>query len=212
MIDLYTWATPNGRKVSIMLEETNLPYESIAVDIGKREQFDPAFLRISPNNKIPAIVDREAEVALMESGAILIYLAEKTGRFLPASGSARWETLEWLMLQMGGVGPMLGQAHHFNHFNKGKSEYACDRYVNEARRLYGVLDRRLADNEYLAGEYSIADIATWPWISRFEWQGIDWADYPQLLRWYRTIAARPAVQRGYDVPRATNPIPSPIDI
>jgi len=209
MIDLYTWTTPNGRKVSIMLEETGLPYNSIAINIGKGEQFAPEFLRISPNNKIPAIVDHDADITMMESGAILLYLAEKSGRFVPEDARARWQVLEWLMLQMGSVGPMLGQAHHFNHFNKDKSEYARQRYVNEAARIYGVLDRRLADLEYLAGDYSIADIATWPWISRYEWQGIDWSNYPSLKRWYKTIASRPAVQRGYDVPQVTKPIPIP---
>jgi GST-like protein len=209
MIDLYTWTTPNGRKVSIMLEELGLPYRAIAVDIGAGEQFDPAFLAISPNNKIPAIVDHDTGTAMMESGAILIYLADKAGRLMPAAGPAKWRTLEWLMMQMGSVGPMLGQAHHFHHFHPGESEYAEKRYVEEAKRIYAVLDRRLATSAHLAGEYSIADIATWPWISRYEWQGIDWADYPHLKRWYLKIAARPAVQRGYAVPRAVNPIPLP---
>ncbi len=210
MIDLYTWNTPNGRKVSIMLEETGLPYRTVPVDITKGEQHEPAFLEISPNNKIPAIVDREAELSLMESGAILMYLAEKAGRLEPGAGRARWQTLEWLMMQMGSVGPMLGQAHHFNRFNPDKSDYARERYVSEARRIYGVLDTRLANSEHLAGDdYSIADIATWPWISRYEWQGIDWADYPSLLRWYKAIAARPAVQRGYDVPATGATIPVP---
>jgi GST-like protein len=209
MIDLSTWSTPNGRKASIMLEETGLPYRAIPIDIGAGAQFDPAFLKISPNNKIPAIVDKDAGLSLMESGAILIYLAEKAGRFLATDAPTRWKTLEWLMLQMGGVGPMLGQAHHFNHFNKDKSDYARERYVAEAARLYGVLDTRLGHVDYLAGDYSIADIATWPWISRYEWQGVDWSRYPNLKRWYTTIAARPAVQRGYDVPRVTNPIPIP---
>jgi len=209
MIDLYTWTTPNGRKVSIMLEETGLPYETTAIDIGKGDQFEPGFLRISPNNKIPAIVDRDADLALMESGAILLYLADKAGSFMPGSGRAHWQTMQWLMLQVGGVGPMLGQAHHFNHFNPDKSKYARERYVNEAARLYGVLDKRLCNEEYLAGEYSVADIATWPWIARYEWQGIQWSRYPNLKRWYKTIAARPAVRRGYDVPHATAPIPMP---
>ena len=197
-IDLYTWSTPNGRKVSIMLEETGLPYRATAIDIGKGEQFAPDFLAISPNNKIPAIVDRDTGLSLMESGAILMYLAEKAGMLLPAQPPARWKTLEWLMLQMGGVGPMLGQAHHFNHFNKDKSDYARERYVNEAARLYGVLDGRLADREYLADEYSIADIATWPWISRYEWQGISLDEFPNVKRWFETIYARPAVKRGMD--------------
>jgi GST-like protein len=209
MIDLYTWTTPNGRKVSIMLEETGLPYATTAIDIGKGDQFEPSFLRISPNNKIPAIVDRDADLALMESGAILLYLADKAGSLMPGPGRAHWQTMQWLMLQVGGVGPMLGQAHHFNHFNPDKSEYARERYVNEAARLYGVLDKQLGKEEYLAGDYSVADIATWPWIARYEWQGIRWSRYPNLKRWYKTIAARPAVRRGYDVPHATAPIPMP---
>ena len=206
MIDLYTWPTPNGRKVSIALEEFGLDYRAHPVNILKNEQFDPEFLKISPNNKIPAIIDRASNRAMMESGAILLYLAETHGRF---QGDDKWETLEWLMLQMGGVGPMLGQAHHFLRFNPGKAPYAEQRYATEAKRLYAVLDARLADHEYLSGTYSIADMATWPWISRYEWQGIDWADYPNLKRWYLAIADRPAVQRGYDVPMQVNPIPRP---
>ncbi len=208
MIDLYTWTTPNGRKVSIMLEELGLPYRAIAVDINAREQFAPEFLAISPNNKIPAIVDHDAGLSLMESGAILLYLADKAGR-LAAGGKNGWQVLEWLMLQMGSVGPMLGQAHHFLKFNRGKSEYAERRYGDEARRLYGVLDRRLAEAEYLAGEYSIADIATWPWIARHEWQDIDLNRYPHVRRWYLAIATRPAVERGYHVPKRVAPIPLP---
>ena len=206
MIDLYTWATPNGRKISIALEEMGLEYRVHPVNIGADEQFAPDFLRISPNNKIPAIVDRDGGRSLMESGAILLYLSEKTGRL---RGPDPWVTLEWLMLQMGGVGPMLGQAHHFLRFNAGKAAYAEARYGAEARRLYGVLDRRLADRAWLADEYSIADIATWPWISRFEWQGIDFGEFLNLKRWYVEMAARPAVQRGYDVPAAGNTIPLP---
>lgn len=206
MIDLFTWPTPNGRKVSIALEEFGLDYRVHPVNILKDEQFDPEFLRISPNNKIPAIIDRAANRAMMESGAILLYLAETHDRF---QGDDRWQTLEWLMLQMGGVGPMLGQAHHFLRFNAGKAPYAEQRYAAEAKRLYAVLDQRLADRDYVSGTYSIADMATWPWISRYEWQGIDWADYPNLKRWYLTIADRPAVQRGYDVPMKVNPIPRP---
>ena len=208
MSDLYTWATPNGRKVSIALEEMQLEYTSHAVDIGKDEQFAPEFLRISPNNKIPAIVDRDTGRAMMESGAILVYLADKSGRFMPDQW--RWEVLEWLMFQMGGIGPMLGQVHHFVKFNPGKAPYAEARYASEARRLYGVIDRRLADNAYLAGpEYTIADMATWPWISRYEWQQIDMAEFPNVRRWYIDIAGRPAVRRGYDVPRHVNDIPIP---
>jgi GST-like protein len=209
MIDLYTWTTPNGRKVSIMLEEIGVPYRAIPVDIGAGEQFAPAFLEISPNNKIPAIVDNDTGLSLMESGAILMYLAHKAGQLMPPGGPAHWKTLEWLMLQMGSVGPMLGQAHHFHRFHPGKVPYAEERYLSEAARIYAVLDRRLAGLEYLAGDYSIADIATWPWISRYEWQGIDWSRYPSLKRWYLEIAKRPAVQRGYDVPRKTTAIPIP---
>jgi GST-like protein len=208
VIDLYTWTTPNGRKVSIMLEEIDVPYRVIAVDINANEQFKPEFLAISPNNKIPAIVDHDAGFALMESGAILLYLAAKTGR-LRGSGKGGWQAVEWLMMQMGSVGPMLGQAHHFLKFNRGKSEYAEKRYGDEAQRIYAVLDRRLGEAEYLAGDYSIADIATWPWIARYEWQGIDFGRYPHVARWYRAIAARPAVQRGYRVPKDVGAIPLP---
>jgi GST-like protein len=210
MIDLYTWTTPNGRKISIMLEEIGLPYRAIPVDITAGEQFRPEFLSISPNNKIPAIVDHDVGIAMMESGAILMYLADKTGRLCPASGPAKWKAVEWLMMQMGTVGPMLGQAHHFLRFNRGKSEYAEQRYGEEARRIYAVLDKRLGEVPYLAGDYSIADIATWPWISRYEWHGIDWSPYPNVKRWYLEIARRPAVQRGYDVPKYVNPIPLPL--
>jgi GST-like protein len=206
MIDLYTWTTPNGRKISIALEELGLPYEVRAIDIGKGQQFDPAFLAISPNNKIPAIVDREGGRAMMESGAILIYLAEKTGRL---GGSDRWTTLQWLMLQMAGVGPVLGQAHHFLKFNPGKAPYAEERFRTETQRIYGVLNTRLRDREFLADTYSIADIATWPWISRYEWQSVDLNEFPNVKRWYLAIADRPAVQRGYDVPMRVNPIPRP---
>jgi GST-like protein len=176
------------------------------VDIGKDEQFSADFLKISPNNKIPAIVDKSNGRSMMESGAILLYLADKEDRFW---GDDRWETIEWLMLQMGGIGPMLGQAHHFLKFNPGKAPYAEDRYRNEAHRLYGVLDRRLADREYLSGSYSIADMATWPWISRYEWHDIDWNDFPNLKNWYLKLSSREAVQRGYDVPRVTTPISIP---
>jgi len=209
MIDLYTWTTPNGRKVSIMLEEVGLDYTAHPVDIRKDEQFAPQFLEISPNNKIPAIVDHDDDVSLMESGAILIYLAEKTGRLMAVNGKARLETIEWLMWQMGGIGPMLGQVHHFVKFNPGRAPYAEERFRNEAHRLYGVLDKCLADREYMAGDYSIADIATWPWISRFDYQAMDLNEYPNVKRWYLAIAARPAVQRGYRVPSDTGPIPMP---
>lgn len=210
MIDLYTWTTPNGRKVSIMLEEIGLPYQVISIDITRGQQHEADFLKISPNAKIPAIIDHDAGISLMESGAILIYLAEKTGKFLPGKGEARARTIEWLMFQMGGVGPMLGQAHHFVKFNPGVSKYATDRFSKEATRLYAVMDKRLADTPYLAGnEYSIADIATWPWVSRFEWQEIDLAKFPNVCRWYKDIAQRPAVQRGYDVPHKVTDIPMP---
>ena len=209
MIDLYTWTTPNGRKVSIMLEELALPYKAIAVDIGKGEQHDPEFLKISPNNKIPAIVDHDSGISLMESGAILMYLAEKTGQFMPTSGAAKWQVVEWLMMQMGSVGPMLGQTHHFLFYNKGKDPYAEERYSKENARIYGVLDKRLGEHQYLAGDYSIADIATWPWIARHPRQEMNLHEYPNLLRWYLEIAARPAVQRGYLVPKHVEEIPIP---
>ena len=209
MIDLYTWSTPNGRKVSIMLEELALPYRVFPIDIVRGDQFEDEFLRISPNNKIPAIVDQDNDMTLMESGAILLYLAEQSGRFMATEASRRWQVIEWLMWQMGGIGPMLGQAHHFIHFNPTVSEYARQRYAEEAQRLYGVLDRRLSEHEYLADDYSIADIATWPWISRFEWQGVDLAHYPHVKRWYLAIAERPAVQRGYRVPNSEFTVPLP---
>ncbi len=209
MIDLYTWSTPNGRKVSIMLEECGLAYAAHAVDINKDEQFKPDFLKISPNNRIPAIVDRDTGLAIFESGAILMYLAEKTGKFWSPEPKARWQTVQWLMWQMGGAGPMLGQVHHFAKFNAGKAPYAEERFLKEAKRLYGVLDRRLAEAEYVAGAYSIADMAIWPWISRFEWQGVDLASVPNVKRWYTAIAARPAVRAGYDVPVKQPGIPMP---
>ena len=209
MIDLYTWTTPNGRKVSIALEELGLPYKSHAIDISKDEQFAPAFLKISPNNRIPAIVDNDNGMSLFESGAILIYLADKTGKLMPKDGEGRYRVIEWLMWQMGGPGPMLGQVHHFVKYNKGKAPYAEERYSKEAQRLYGVLDRRLEGRDFVAGDYSIADIAIWPWISRFEWQEIDLATFPNVKRWYTTIANRPAVQRGYKQPKDMGEIPMP---
>jgi GST-like protein len=210
MIDLYTWSTPNGRKISIALEELGLDYEVHPINIGKDDQFAPEFLKISPNNKIPAIVDRDNGQALMESGAILLYLAEKTGRLMPKDDAGRWAAIEWLMWQMGGQGPMLGQAHHFLRFNKGKAPYAEERYGAEAARLYGVLDRRLAQAEFVAGsELSVADIAIWPWVSRFEWQEIDMNSFPNVMRWYLALAARESVKRGYDVPKMGNEIPLP---
>jgi len=209
MIDLYTWATPNGRKASIMLEEVGLPYTVHEINIGKDDQFAPEFLKISPNNKIPAIVDNDNGRSIMESGAILLYLAEKTGKLMPTDEGRRWQAMEWLMLQMGSVGPMLGQTHHFVAFNPGKAPYAEERYLNETKRIYGVLDRRLGEEDYLAGEYSIADIATWPWIARYERQTMDLNDYPNLMRWYVVVAERPGVQRGYDVPKRDEAVPLP---
>jgi len=201
MIELYTWATPNGRKVSIALEELGLPYQVHAIDISRGDQHTPEFTAISPNQKIPALVDRETGIALMESGAILLYLAEKAGRLLPSEPKQHWATIQWLMWQKGGLGPMLGQAHHFLKFNPGKSSYAEERYHREAQRLYGVLDRQLAAGEYIAGdEYTIADIASFPWVSRFEFQSIDLADYPNVRAWYLRTARRPAVIAGYAVP------------
>ena len=204
MIEVYSWATPNGHKVHIMLEECGLPYRAHAVDIGAGDQFKPEFLAISPNNKIPAIVDPQgpdgAPISMFESGAILLYLATKTGRFLPESTRERYEVLEWLMFQMGGVGPMLGQAHHFRIYAPEKIEYAVNRYTNEAKRLYGVMNKRLAKTRYIAGaQYSIADIAIFPWLRSWKNQGIDWNDYPHLKGWFDEIGARPAVQRGVEV-------------
>ena len=209
MIDLYTWTTPNGRKASILLEELQLPYTVHPVDIGKDEQFKPEFLKISPNNRIPAIVDRDTGISLMESAALMIYLADKTGKLMPKAGEPRYRVLEWLMWQMGGPGPMFGQVHHFVKYNKGKAPYAEERYLKEARRLYGVLDRRLAGHEFVADDYSIADIAIWPWVSRYEWQTIDLKEYPNVTRWYTSIAKRPAVQKGYKVPKDVGEIPIP---
>ena len=204
MIEVYSWATPNGHKVHIMLEECGLPYRVHAVDIGAGDQFKPEFLAISPNNKIPAIVDPDGPdgqpISLFESGAILLYLAGKTGRFLPADTRGRYEVLEWLMFQMGGVGPMLGQAHHFRIYAPEKVPYAIERYTNEARRLYGVMNRRLANSPYIGGaDYSIADIAIFPWLRSWQNQGIDWADHPHLKVWFDRIAARPAVQKAVQV-------------
>ena len=208
VIRLYTWDTPNGRKVSIALEEFGLPYEVVPIDIGKDEQFDPEFLAISPNNKIPAIVD--GDIALMESGAILLYLAEKTGKLLPPFGTpGYWTVLQWVMWQMAHFGPMLGQAHHFLHFKRGVSEYAEQRYRGEAARLYRVLDARLAGRDYIADEFSIADIIIWPWSTRHDWQEIDLHDYPNVYNWYLRLADRPAFQRGYAVPNSTAVIPRP---
>ncbi|UWR25076.1 glutathione S-transferase N-terminal domain-containing protein [Sulfitobacter sp. S223] len=212
MIDLYTWTTPNGRKVSILLEELGVPYAAHAIDITKDEQFAPDFLKIAPNNRIPAIVDHDTGIQMMETGAIMMYLADKYGQF-QCDGDEYWRMVEWLMWQMGGLGPMLGQTHHFVKYNKGKSAYAEERYSAEALRLYGVLDRRLEGRDYIAGigrgMYSIADMACWPWVSRFEWQEVDLNAFPNVKDWYLRIAARPAVQAGYSVPKFTTDVPMP---
>ena len=204
MIDLYTWGTSNGRKASIMLEECGLPYRVHPIDIGKGDQFKPEFVAINPNSKIPAIIDPDGPegkpFTLFESGAILVYLAGKTGRFLRASVSGKYIALQWLMFQMGGIGPIFGQVHHFLRSAKEKVPYAIERYTTENRRLYGVLDKRLGEAPFLAVEYSIADIATFPWVLRHEWQQVDLAQYPNVKRWFDTIHARPAVQRGIRVP------------
>ena len=207
MIDLYTWTTPNGRKVSILLEELGIDYNVHPINISKDEQHSPDFLKISPNNKIPAIVDHDTGVSLMESGAIMVYLAEKYGRFLPEGQAARAEVMQWLMWQMGGFGPMAGQAHHFLHFNPGKAAYAEDRFGAEVKRLYSVLDKQLEGRDHICGEYSIADMACWPWVSRYEWQQIDLADYPNVRAWYQRLRAREAVQKGYHVPKVMGEIP-----
>jgi GST-like protein len=204
MITVYSWPTPNGHKVHIMLEECGLPYEVVPVDIGAGEQFDAAFLRISPNNKIPAMLDTDGPdgkpVSLFESGAILLYLAGKTGKLLPRTDRQRYAVLQWLMFQMGGVGPMLGQAHHFRVYAPQKIDYAIERYTNETRRLYGVMDRQLASHTHIAGRnYSVADIAIFPWLRSWEDQGVDWSDFPHLKAWFDRVAARPAVKRGVAV-------------
>jgi GST-like protein len=204
MIQVYSWATPNGHKIHIMLEECGVPYQVHPIDIGAGDQFHPAFLAISPNNKIPAIVDPDGPdgepISLFESGAILLYLAGKTGRFLPERTRDRYEVLQWLMFQMGGVGPMLGQAHHFRIYAPHKIDYAIERYTQEARRLYGVMDKRLGAVAYLGGaEYSIADMAVYPWLRSWKNQGIDWAEHPNLHRWFEELGQRPAVQRGVEV-------------
>jgi GST-like protein len=205
MIDLYTWSTPNGRKVSIMLEECALPYRVHKINIGTNtEQFAPEYLKINPNGKIPSIVDPDGPggkpIAMMESGAILIYLAGKTGRLLPQSVRERYAALEWLMFQMGGIGPIFGQVHHFLRAAKEAVPYAIERYTRETRRLYGVLNARLEGREYLADGYSIADIATYPWVARYEWHKADLSEFPHVKRWFDAISARPAVQRGMKVP------------
>jgi GST-like protein len=203
MIDLHFWPTPNGKKISIFLEETGLPYRVVPVNIGRGEQFRPEFLAISPNNRMPAIVDHAPldagpPISVFESGAILLYLADKTGQMMPKALRGRVEVTEWLMWQMGGLGPMLGQAHHFRSYAKEKLPYAIERYTNEAHRLYGVLDKRLAGRDYIAGDYSIADIACFPWLLP-DGQGVDMAEFPHLAAWHARMSARPAVQRGMNV-------------
>ncbi len=204
MIDLYTWTTPNGRKVSIMLEETGLAYRVKPVNIGKGEQFAPDFLEISPNNRIPAIVDHDgpsgAAFPLFESGAILLYLAYKTGKYLPGDVERQFKVMQWLMFQMGGIGPMFGQAHHFLRAAPQPVPYAIERYTNEVRRLYKVLDTQLRGQTFIAGDYSIADMATYPWIARHDWHKVDLAEFSAVKRWFEQVGARPAVQRGMLVP------------
>lgn len=209
MIDLYTWPTPNGRKISIMLEETGLPYTVHPIDIGKGDQHAESYLAMNPNGKIPVITDHETGTTLSESAAILLYLSDKTGHFMPDDSRERWAALEWLMFQVAHVGPMLGQVHHFTRFNPGIAPYAEERYLKEALRLYRVINTRLEGRDYLAGDYSIVDMATWPWIARFNWQTIDLSDYPNVMRWYLDIAVRPAVQRAWHVPPSDQPIPMP---
>lgn len=216
MIDLYYWTTPNGHKITLFLEETGLPYNIVPINIGKGDQFQPDFLRIAPNNRIPAIVDHSPSdagqpISVFESGAILLYLADKTGRFIPADLRGRTETLQWLFWQMGGLGPMAGQNHHFGGYALEKIPYAIDRYVRETGRLYGVLNKRLADREYIAGEYSIADMACYPWIVPHQRQSQNLDDFPHLKRWFDAIAGRPATQRAYEKADQINTVPSVSD-
>ncbi|MNO82288.1 Disulfide-bond oxidoreductase YfcG [compost metagenome] len=211
MIDFYYWTTPNGHKITLFLEEAGLPYRVHPINISKDEQFAPDYLKISPNNKIPAIVDNSPAdggepLALFESGAILLYLAEKTGKFIAKDLRGREETLQWLFWQMGGLGPMAGQNHHFNRFAPEKIPYAIDRYIKETARLYGVLDKRLADRAFVAGnDYSIADMAIYPWIVPYQWQAQDLDDFPNVKRWFDSIQARPATVRAYELATAINP-------
>jgi GST-like protein len=200
MIDLYTFTTPNGRKASIMLEEVELPYNVHKIDITKGDQFTPEFVAINPNSKIPAIVDQDTGITVFESGAILIYLAEKTGKLLPTNSKERFQVLSWLMLQMGSVGPMFGQLNHFKKFAPEKIPYAIERYEKETLRLYSVLEGQLAEREFICGDYSIADIATYPWVAIHEWQGLTLDSHPNLKRWVETVQQRPAVERGMAVP------------
>lgn len=213
MIDLYYWTTPNGHKITLFLEETALPYKIFPINIGKGDQFQPHFLKISPNNRIPAIVDHEPAdgdeaISLFESGAILLYLAEKTGRFIPNNLRGRVDVLQWLFWQMGGLGPMAGQNHHFSAYAPEKIPYAIDRYVRETARLYGVLNKRLADREFIAGDYSIADMACYPWIVSHERQEQNLDDFPNLKRWFDHIQARPATRRAYEKADQINTQPS----
>ena len=200
MIDLYTFTTPNGRKASIMLEEVELPYNTHKIDITKDDQFTPEFVAINPNSKIPALIDKDTGMTIFESGAILIYLAEKTGKFLPTDQKSRFQVIQWLMFQMGSVGPMLGQLNHFKKFAPEKISYAVERYQKETLRIYSVLDKQLADKEFICNEYSIADIATFPWIAIYEFQGLTLDNHPNLKRWVETVQQRPAVKRGMAVP------------
>jgi GST-like protein len=208
MIDLYTWTVPNGRKIAIALEELGIPYTAHGINLGKGEQKSPDYLKVNPNGKVPAIIDHDTGIRMMESGAILLYLAQKTGKLMP-SGDKYWEAMEWLMWQMGGLGPMLGQVHHFVKYNKGLSEYSEDRYTAEMNRLYGVLDARLADREFVVDDISIVDCACFPWIARWNWQEQDLNNFPNVKRWFLAMAARPAVQRGYVVPNDSQTIPIP---
>ena len=200
MIDLYTFTTPNGRKASVMLEEIELPYNVHKIDITTQQQFTPEYIAINPNSKIPAIVDQETGIKVFESGAILIYLAEKTGKLLPTEQKSRFQVLEWLMFQMGGVGPMFGQLNHFKRFAPEKLPYAIERYEKETLRIYGVLDKQLQDNEFICGNYSIADVATYPWVAIYEFLGLTLDNYPNLKRWVEIVQQREAVQRGMQVP------------
>ena len=210
MIEFYTWFTPNGRKVSLMLEECGLDYTTHPINIGKDDQLAADFLKISPNNKIPAIVDRDNGKSLMESGAILMYLADKTGKFWPQDPENKWSTVEWLMFQMGGVGPMFGQCHHYTKYNPGKAPYAQDRYLNETLRLYGVMNEKLGRTGYLAcDEFTIADMAVWPWVARFDWQTVDLNEFSNVRRWYLEVLDRPATRRGWNVPESDQEIPIP---
>lgn len=216
MIDLYYWTTPNGHKITLFLEETGVPYTIKPVNIGKGEQFEPEFLKIAPNNRIPAIVDHAPAdggqaISIFESGAILLYLAEKTGKFLPADLRGRTDALQWLFWQMGGLGPMAGQNHHFGTYAPEKIAYAIDRYERETARLYGVLNKRLADREFIAGDYSIADMASYPWIVPYERQNQNLDDFPHLKRWFKAIESRPATQRAYELAKNINTVPSVSD-